>query len=191
MHHTFLFCTFLCRFCTTGTWKCLISRIMENLNKQRRNFISPSELGYGPLNSTSGGFTHIWQSKWVGIIPIKTLKNANSVSKRRSRSRRVVGSWIPYSSLKQQQLKTPRREKVLNQYKSFKETLKKSLRNLISHHTHCFVGSKLEDVRMNWLKNWVILTTGRHFHIWYQKHGCYSSRMSPHAPHLSSSVGIP
>ena len=44
---------------------------------------------------------------------------------------------------------------------------------------------------MNWLKNWVILTTGRLFHIWYQKHGCYSSRMSPHAPHLSSSVGIP
>ena len=44
---------------------------------------------------------------------------------------------------------------------------------------------------MNWLKKWVILTTGRHFHIWYQKHGCYSSCMSSHAPHLSSSVGIP
>ena len=44
-----LFCTFLSCFCTTTTWKCLISRFMEDVNKQRRNFISLSELGYGPL----------------------------------------------------------------------------------------------------------------------------------------------
>ena len=44
-----LFCTFLSRFCTTTTWKCLISCFMENVNKQRRNFISVSELKYGPL----------------------------------------------------------------------------------------------------------------------------------------------
>ena len=25
-----------------------------------------------PRNSTLGGFANIWQSKWVGIIPIKT-----------------------------------------------------------------------------------------------------------------------
>ena len=43
------FCTFLSRFCTTKTWKCLISCFMEDVNKQRRNFISLSELGYGPL----------------------------------------------------------------------------------------------------------------------------------------------
>ena len=36
-------------FCTTTTWKCLISCFMENVNKQRRNFISVSELKYGPL----------------------------------------------------------------------------------------------------------------------------------------------
>ena len=36
------------RFCTTTTWKCLISRFMENVNKQRRNLISLSELGCGP-----------------------------------------------------------------------------------------------------------------------------------------------
>ena len=47
VHHTF--CAFLCRFCTTTTWKFLISRFMGNVNKQRRNFISLSVLGYGPL----------------------------------------------------------------------------------------------------------------------------------------------
>ena len=37
-------------FLPTTTWKCLISRFTEkNVNKQRRNFISLSELGYGPL----------------------------------------------------------------------------------------------------------------------------------------------
>ena len=44
-----LFCTFLYRFYTTTTWKCLISRFIEDVNKQRRNFISLSELGYGHL----------------------------------------------------------------------------------------------------------------------------------------------
>ena len=47
---------------------------MEDVNKQRRNFISLSELGYGPLNSASGGFAYIWQSKKGGIIAIKTEK---------------------------------------------------------------------------------------------------------------------
>ena len=46
-HHTF-FPTFFSRFCTTTTWKCLISRFMENANKQRQNSISLPELGYGP-----------------------------------------------------------------------------------------------------------------------------------------------
>ena len=43
------FVHFFARFCTTTTWKCLISRFMEDVNKQRRNFISLSELEYGPL----------------------------------------------------------------------------------------------------------------------------------------------
>ena len=30
-----LFCTFLCRHCTTTTGKCLISRFMEDANKRR------------------------------------------------------------------------------------------------------------------------------------------------------------
>ena len=41
------FVHFFARFCTTTTWKCLIWRFMEYVNKQRRNFISLSELGYG------------------------------------------------------------------------------------------------------------------------------------------------
>ena len=46
---------------------------MENENKQPQNFISFSELGYiVPWNSTSGGFAYIWQSKWLGMIAIKT-----------------------------------------------------------------------------------------------------------------------
>ena len=47
------FVHFFARFCTTTTWKCLISRFMECVNKQRRNFISLSELGYGPSEFNS------------------------------------------------------------------------------------------------------------------------------------------
>ena len=35
-HHAFIF-AFLCHFCTTTTWRCLILRFMDNVNKQRRN----------------------------------------------------------------------------------------------------------------------------------------------------------
>ena len=31
-----LFCTFFCRHCTTTTWKCLISRFVENVNTRQR-----------------------------------------------------------------------------------------------------------------------------------------------------------
>ena len=41
------FVHFFARFCTTTTWKCLISRFMEDINEQRRNLISLSVLGYG------------------------------------------------------------------------------------------------------------------------------------------------
>ena len=70
-----LFCTFLCRHCTTTTWKCLISRLVKDLNKQWENFLS-LELGYMvDRNSAPEGFTCIWQSiKRVGIITIKTEK---------------------------------------------------------------------------------------------------------------------
>ena len=45
---------------------------MENVNKQRRNFISLSELEYGPLEFIFREVLYIWQSNmWVGIIAIK------------------------------------------------------------------------------------------------------------------------
>ena len=46
-HHTF-FVIFFFRLGTTMTWKCRISRFMENVNKLRRHFISLVELGYSP-----------------------------------------------------------------------------------------------------------------------------------------------
>ena len=87
------FCTFLYRFYTTTTWKCLISRFIEDVNKQRRNFISLSELGYGHLKfSFRRVRPHL--TKYVGRNNrYKDWKNANSLFKQRSRCRRVVGSF--------------------------------------------------------------------------------------------------
>ena len=47
---------------------------MEDVNKQRRNFISLSELEYGPLKFSFRRFAYNCQSKRVGIIAIKTEK---------------------------------------------------------------------------------------------------------------------
>ena len=64
-------------------------------NQAKTKFYFVFELGY--FNSDSGGFAYIWQSKWVEIIVIlKDRKNAISLFKRRSRCRRVLGSWSPY-----------------------------------------------------------------------------------------------
>ena len=41
------FFVFLCRHCTTTTWKCLISRFVEDVNNQWQNFLYLYELGYG------------------------------------------------------------------------------------------------------------------------------------------------
>ena len=38
------FCTFFCDTCMTTTWKCLISRFIEDVNKRRRIFLSLSKL---------------------------------------------------------------------------------------------------------------------------------------------------
>ena len=43
-----LFCTCLCHFCMTTTWKCLILCSMEIISKQWRNVISLFECGYDP-----------------------------------------------------------------------------------------------------------------------------------------------
>ena len=64
VHHAFIF-AFLCHFCSTTTWRCLILRFMDNLNKQRRNLFSFSLLNLDmvPWNSTPFGIAYIWQSK--------------------------------------------------------------------------------------------------------------------------------
>ena len=46
--HNAFFYTFLCRHCTTTTWKCLISRYTEKLHTRRLpNFLRASEFEYG------------------------------------------------------------------------------------------------------------------------------------------------
>ena len=47
-HHNFQFCTFLCRHCMTTTWKCLILRFTENVNKPRWSFLSLFKFGSRP-----------------------------------------------------------------------------------------------------------------------------------------------
>ena len=51
---------------------CLILRFREDVNKRRHNFILFLNLDMVFRNSTPGGFAYIWQSRWVGIIAIKT-----------------------------------------------------------------------------------------------------------------------
>ena len=41
-----LLCTFLCRHCTTTTWKCLISRFVENANTRQQLYFSFAKLWY-------------------------------------------------------------------------------------------------------------------------------------------------
>ena len=48
-----LFCTFLCRHCTTTTWKCLISRFVENANTRQQLYFSFAELWYSLLEFNS------------------------------------------------------------------------------------------------------------------------------------------
>ena len=58
-----LFCTFLCRRCTTTTWKCLISRFVEDGNTRQQLFFSFPERWFSHLKSTSKKFTSIWRIK--------------------------------------------------------------------------------------------------------------------------------
>ena len=72
---------------------------METLNKQRRNFISLSELEYSPLEFKFRR-VRIHLSKYVSRNNCREdWKNANSLFKRRSRCRRFVGSTIGYKSI--------------------------------------------------------------------------------------------
>ena len=48
-----LFCTFLCRRCTTTTWNCLISRLVEDENTRQQLSFSFPELWYSLLEFNS------------------------------------------------------------------------------------------------------------------------------------------
>ena len=67
-----LFCIFLCRQCTTTTWKCLISRLMEDVKTEgRRFFFLFLNLNAVPKKSTSGKFAFIWHFHRTGINATK------------------------------------------------------------------------------------------------------------------------
>ena len=67
VYHTFFQCKLLCRHCTNTTWKCLISPFMEDVNKPRRGFLFPSELGYLSKEFNSRRL-RLHKSKWVEMI---------------------------------------------------------------------------------------------------------------------------
>ena len=48
-----LFCTFLCRHCTTTTWKCVISRFVEDVNTRQQLYFSFPALWYSFLQFNS------------------------------------------------------------------------------------------------------------------------------------------
>ena len=87
-----LFCTFLCRYCTTmTTWKCLISRFMEDLNKRQWNFLPLSKLECGSQETNSRKLAYIRLFQRTGINATKfekTLIQFKSHEKWRFRCRR-------------------------------------------------------------------------------------------------------
>ena len=84
-----LFCTFLCRSCTTTTWKCLISRFVEGVNSRRLFFCFP-ELWYSLLEFNSRKICQLFMN-WMSCNWDKRDKvwsSANSLFKWHFRNRR-------------------------------------------------------------------------------------------------------
>ena len=71
----------------TTTWKCQILQFMEDVNKQRRNFISLFELGYGPLKFSFWRVRLHLTKQVRRNNSYKDWRNAHSLFKRRSRCR--------------------------------------------------------------------------------------------------------
>ena len=71
-----LFCTFLCRHCTTTTWKYLISRLVEDLKTRQRLYFSFPELLYSLLEFNSPKkFANIWRMERNGIYKSDYVSN--------------------------------------------------------------------------------------------------------------------
>ena len=79
-----LFCTFLCRRCTTTTWKCLISLFVEDVKTKQRFFSSFPEL-CSLLDLPPEKFVNIWRSNWTSWNKRDNVwSSANSLFKWRS-----------------------------------------------------------------------------------------------------------
>ena len=76
-----LFCTFVCRYCTTTTWKCLISRFVGNVNTRQRLFDTPLEFNCRKICQHLTNWTR-WNKR------DKIWNRANWLFKWRFRSRR-------------------------------------------------------------------------------------------------------
>ena len=85
-NHAFLY------ICTAMTWKFLISRFTEDVNKWRRIFLSPSKLDCAPqeINSREICLHLTFSADWNKRDNV--WKNANAFSKGRLRYRRHLGS---------------------------------------------------------------------------------------------------
>ena len=83
-----LFCTFLCRHCTTTTWKCLISRFVENANTRQQLYFSFAKLWYSlsEFNSRKNCKHLTNWTRWNKRD--KVWSSATSLFKWRFRSRR-------------------------------------------------------------------------------------------------------
>ena len=66
-----LFCTFLCRLCTTTRWKCLNSCFVEDRNTRQQLSFSFPELWHSPLEFNSKTFANPWRIKRDGTSAIK------------------------------------------------------------------------------------------------------------------------
>ena len=86
------FCTFLCCFCTTTMWNCLILLFREDINKRWQNFILFWNLNV-VLRNSAPGRVHLHLTKQVSWNNRdKVWKNANSFWKRHFHCRCIIGS---------------------------------------------------------------------------------------------------
>ena len=92
VHHAF--CRFLSRRFTTSTWKCLISRFVEDGNTRQQLSFSSPVLWYSPLESTSKKFANIWRIKRDKISVMKFKAASIHLFKWRFRDFHKVIAWL-------------------------------------------------------------------------------------------------
>ena len=90
------FCIFLCRHCTTTTWKCPFSRFVEDVNARLRLSFSFPELRYSLVEFNSRKNANIWRTWTRWNKRDKVWSRANSLLECgfRSRPRRCCLSFF-------------------------------------------------------------------------------------------------